>query len=137
MSFTGKINNFAKLCVICDKINIEDHYELCKLCLMNQRINLRNDFINWTSGNEKVDSFIQQMQLNIGYITDIVLEWVPYNQFIDIKEIRKNKLFIVYLAKWKDGPLEYNKDIKKCKRNPNKAIELKCFYNINEFLNEV
>lgn len=34
----------------------------------------------------------------INYFADTVLEWIPYNQFIDIKEIRKNGLFILYLA---------------------------------------
>ncbi|GBC28024.2 kinase-like domain-containing protein [Rhizophagus irregularis DAOM 181602=DAOM 197198] len=43
----------------------------------------------WTSGNGKIDYFIQEMQLKInghGY-DDIVFEWIPYSQFNDIKEI--------------------------------------------------
>jgi hypothetical protein len=60
------------------------------------------------------------MQLNIKDLTDPVLEWIPYNQFIDIKEIRKDAFAIFYSAKWEDGPLEYKKDTKKHERNPNK-----------------
>ncbi|PKY32422.1 hypothetical protein RhiirB3_450595 [Rhizophagus irregularis] len=152
MSFTDKINYFGKLCESCGKtnINIRDRFsKWCKLCQINQIISLRNNFINWTSGNEEIDSFIRQKQTSIIEPTDTLLEWIPYNQFIDIKEIEevgKNKLFILYSAKWKNGPLEYNENTKKCKRNPNKAIILKCFNNIqdankflkflDEFLNE-
>ncbi|GET63876.1 hypothetical protein RhiirA5_436395 [Rhizophagus irregularis] len=34
-------------------------------------------------------NYIQQMQLNIDDPSDILFEWIPYNQFNDIKEIRK------------------------------------------------
>jgi hypothetical protein len=60
------------------------------------------------------------MQLNIKDLTDPILEWIPYNQFIDIKEIGKDAFSIFYSAKWEDGPLEYKKDTKKHERNPNK-----------------
>jgi hypothetical protein len=33
-------------------------YEWCKPCLLNY---LKNNFINWTSGNKKIDKFIQEM----------------------------------------------------------------------------
>ncbi|EXX50157.1 hypothetical protein RirG_273570 [Rhizophagus irregularis DAOM 197198w] len=107
MSFTDKINYFGKLCESCGKtkINIRDRFsKWCKLCQINQIISLRNNLINWTSGNEEIDSFIRQKQSSIIKPTDTVLEWIPYNQFIDIKEIEevgKNKLFIFSkMEKW-------------------------------------
>ncbi|CAB5396514.1 unnamed protein product [Rhizophagus irregularis] len=45
------------------------------------------------------------MQLKINDYDDIVLEWIPYNQFNEIKETGKNGLITVYSAIWKDGPL--------------------------------
>ena len=35
----------------------------------------------WISGNEKIDDFIQERQLKTSNYDDIVLEWIPYNQF--------------------------------------------------------
>ena len=49
---------------------------------------IQNNF-TWTSGNEKIDNFIQDMQLNIKSYNDIAFEWIPYNQLSNIKEISK------------------------------------------------
>ncbi|CAG8656237.1 18690_t:CDS:2, partial [Acaulospora morrowiae] len=36
---------------------------------------------------------------------DYILEWIPFEQFYDIREIDKGAFSIVYLAYWMDGPL--------------------------------
>ena len=101
---------------------------------------LKGNFTNWTSGNEKIDNFIQEMQLNIDHFDDIILEWIPYNQFNDIKEIGTDSFATVYSAIWKDGPLKYiYKELKYIRES--KKIVFKCLpnsqNNINELLNEV
>ena len=45
------------------------------------------------------------MQLKINDYKDIIFEWIPYNQFININE-GKDKFS---LATWKSGPLLWNK----------------------------
>jgi hypothetical protein len=119
-------------CKKCDK----KYYTWCVSCQIND---LKNNFRNWTSGNENIDNFIQEMQLNIYYDNDIIVEWIPYDQFNNIKKINKDDFAIVYSAIWKDGPLDDNK--KKKKRINNKKVALKCLYDspnsIDEFLNEV
>src|SRR6185437_9948257 len=65
--------------------NIENRW--CKLCQMDY---LKNNFTNWSSGNEKIDNYIQEMQLKIDHHYDTILKWIPYNQFDNIKEINKN-----------------------------------------------
>src|SRR5688572_20099204 len=90
-------------CEKCGKIYTNVYNKWCKLCQIN---NLKKNFTNWTSGNEKIDDFIQEMQLRINDKWDIVFEWIPYNQFNDIKETGKG------LAVWKDGPLNYDIDNK-------------------------
>src|SRR5204862_436844 len=80
----------------------------CKPC---QIYNLKTT--NLTSGNEKIDNFIQEMQLKINEYSDIVVEWIPYNQFSDIKEIGRGGFATVYSAIWKDGPLKYDKEKEK------------------------
>src|SRR2546423_6668208 len=60
-----------------------------------------------TNGNEKIDKLVQEMQLKINSRYDIIFEWIPYNQFDNIKEIGKGDVATVYSAIWKDGPLNY------------------------------
>ena len=116
--------------------NIENRW--CKLCQMDY---LKNNFTNWTSGNEKVDNYIQEKQLKISDYYYTILEWIPYNQFDNIKEINKNDFSAVFSAIWKDSPLEYNSYKKLYKRNlknQNQIVSLKCFEDITvEFFNEV
>jgi serine/threonine protein kinase len=82
------------------------------------------------------------MQLKINHPSDIVFEWIPFNQFINIKEIGKGGFATVYSAIWKDGPLCYdNNKYGYTWNNQNKEVALKCLYNsqniTSEFLNEV
>ncbi|EXX74255.1 kinase-like domain-containing protein [Rhizophagus irregularis DAOM 181602=DAOM 197198] len=98
---------------------------------------LKNDFADWTSGNEKIDDFIKKMQLKLNEYGDMIFEWIPYNKFIDVKEI-ENSVFAT--AIWKDGPLYYSKIRRNYKRESDEKILLKYLYNsqnINHaFLNE-
>uniref|UniRef100_U9UQK4 Protein kinase domain-containing protein n=1 Tax=Rhizophagus irregularis (strain DAOM 181602 / DAOM 197198 / MUCL 43194) TaxID=747089 RepID=U9UQK4_RHIID len=104
------------------------------ILVQNNSINL----INWISGNEKINEFIQEMQLKTNNL-DIVFEWIPYNQFNEINETGKNGFMTVYSAIWKDGPLNYQYG--RYKRDPNKEISLKCLHNsqdpVESLINEV
>jgi hypothetical protein len=81
------------------------------------------------------------MQLKVNKYKDTILEWIPYNQFDEIREIGKNDSDTIYLALWKDGPLSYNKQYCNYTRNSKKEVALKCLHNsqnIIEFaINEV
>src|SRR2546421_617910 len=119
---------------------ISGTYKWCKPCQID---NLKGNFTNWTSGNEKIDVCIQEMQLIIE-LGDIVVEWIPYNRFSDIKEIGRGGFATVYSAIWKDGPLYYNSDIQEYTRDldySNYEVALKYLHNsqniTNELLNEV
>ena len=124
-------------CSKCGEIYTDVNYKWCKPCQID---NLKGNFTNWTSGNEKIDNFIQEMQLKIEDGDEIIFEWIPYNQFNDIEEIGRGGFATVYSANWKDGPLEYNEEYKYI-RNSNKKVALKCLHNsqniTNELLNEV
>ena len=101
-------------------------HKWCKPCQIN---GLEENFKIWTSKNEKIDNFIQEMQLKVNHYDDIVCEWIPYNQFIDIKEISRDNFAKVSSAIWKDGPLYYDYCRKGYTRNQNEKIILKCLYN--------
>ena len=92
----------------------------------------------YCSGSKKIDNLIHEMWLKITSKNDIIFEWIPYNQFNIIEEIREGGIATVYSAIWKDGPL-YNNE--KYRRNKNKEVTLKCLYNsqniTNELLNKV
>lgn len=96
----------------------------------------KNFLTNWTSGNKVIDDFVQEMQLKINDYSAIVFEWIPYNQFNDIKEIGKGCLDT---AIWKDGSLYYDNKNKEYARKSGIKVALKCLQNITveEFLNKV
>uniref|UniRef100_U9TZ46 Protein kinase domain-containing protein n=1 Tax=Rhizophagus irregularis (strain DAOM 181602 / DAOM 197198 / MUCL 43194) TaxID=747089 RepID=U9TZ46_RHIID len=123
-------------CNKCTNKYVNTEYKWCEAC---QKSYLKKKFTNWTSDNKQIDRLIQVMQLKINDVKDIIFEWIPYNQFSDIKEIGKGGFARVYSAKWKDGPLYWNK--KKYTRDSNKTVALKCLNNSqnisNKFLNEV
>ncbi|CAB5377499.1 unnamed protein product [Rhizophagus irregularis] len=92
---------------------------------------LKNRFIYWTSGNKKIDNFIQERQLNINSYKDVVVfEWIPYNQFNEIEETGKNSSITVYSAIWRDGPLCNKYWYHDYRRISNKEVALKCFHNL-------
>ncbi|GET53141.1 kinase-like domain-containing protein [Rhizophagus irregularis DAOM 181602=DAOM 197198] len=100
----------------------------CKRCQINY---LKENFTNWSSGNEKIDNFIQKRQSEINDPYETVLEWIPYNQFHDIN---------LFTANWKDGPLYWDRYIRKYNKKSNEVVHLKYLYNfhdIDEILNEV
>jgi hypothetical protein len=102
----------------------------------NDYILVQNNFINWTSGNKIIDNLIQEMLSN-----NTIFEWIPYNQFNEIKETGKNNSIIVYSAIWKNGPLSYSNKYNKYKRYSNKEVTLKCLQDsqnaIELLINEV
>ncbi|RIA94418.1 kinase-like domain-containing protein [Glomus cerebriforme] len=130
------LNNeyFEIYCVICYKIYTNRKYKWCKLCQIND---LRENFTNWTSGNNNIDNFIHEMQLKINRPTNLIFEWIPYDQFSDIKEKYKNNFTTVCLATWKNGPLDYNFDEKKYTRDSNKIVALKYLHKSQNIVNEL
>jgi len=103
--------------------------EYCEKC-SKQYANIYNKWCscqnNW-NGNKKIDDLIQEIQLKFDKFNNVVVEWIPYNQFINIIETAKdnNNTAIIYSAIWNDGPLEYDTNAQKYKRDPNKKVALK------------
>ncbi|GBC03197.1 hypothetical protein RclHR1_05000010 [Rhizophagus clarus] len=125
-------------CEKCDEIYNDDKYILYKWCVSCQISNLNK---NWTSGNERIDNFIQEVQSDINDYYDVIFEWVPYDQFSDIKKIGRGGFATIYSAIWKDGPLIYKEKKHEYKRNSNEKVALKCLDNSqnisDKFLNEI
>ncbi|EXX57678.1 Ypk2p [Rhizophagus irregularis DAOM 197198w] len=75
--------------------------DLCEKC--DGICEFHKKFINWTSGNNNIDKFIQDTQLLAHYDLGEALEWIPYDRFYDIKYIAKGGYGKVYKAIWNDG----------------------------------
>ena len=64
----------------------------------------------WTSENLKIDKFIKDTIYDARKEDNpIFLEWIPFNRFIDIKQIGKGAFSKVYSAIWIDGKSRYSK----------------------------
>ncbi|GBC01959.1 hypothetical protein RclHR1_00440025 [Rhizophagus clarus] len=111
-------------CKKCDEKYISKYGAKYGSCQID---NLKQNFTNWTSGSKKLDDLIQGMQLEINELDDMIFEWIPYNQFNDIKEISKEAFDNdkVYSAIWKDGPLEYDKYNNEYARNHQNTKDIK------------
>jgi hypothetical protein len=119
----------------CEKCGERYSKKWCKQCQIN---NFKNNFKNWTSGNEKIDNFVQEMQLEIDSHEDSVFEWISYNQLNNVKEICKVDLNTVYSAMWIDGPLKYDGSKNEYTRNQkNEEVTLRSKIITDELLNNV
>jgi hypothetical protein len=109
------------------------------------------NFINWTSGNNDIDKFIQSTQLSAHNKVSDALEWIPYNRFYDIKYIAGGESNKMYRANWIDGCIvmmeswyqsswdDYNQNWKRGK--PNIFVIMKILNNptsiTSEFIDKV
>jgi hypothetical protein len=100
-----------------------------------------------------MSDLIQEMRLNINHNVheygseNIIFEWIPYDHFVDIKEIGKGGFSTVYSAIWKDGLLYYSSSDSlynkqsSWKRKAITKVALKCLHNsqnsLDEFINKV
>ena len=116
-------------------------HEKCEQCnSMCIAIRFQQNFKHWTSGNNYIDKFIQDVQLLGHYYVKNALEWIPYDRFYNIKYITKGGFDKVYRANWIDGYVWYwNKNWKR--KDQNMFVILKSLSNpiniTSEFMNEV
>ena len=85
------------LCPECNQPNTENDW--CKECYSKK---FQQNFGNWTSGNDHIDKFIQESQLNARNVFEL-LEWIPYNRLRSIKFLAQGGFSTVYEAVWLDG----------------------------------
>src|SRR5438067_4861556 len=97
---TLRVTSEYGLCPECNKPNTD--YEWCNQCNAKR---FQQDFPNWTSGNNYIDNFIQEIQLNAQNRYE-VLEWIPYNRLTNIKYLAKGGFSTVYKARRLDGYID-------------------------------
>ncbi|RHZ85681.1 hypothetical protein Glove_63g25 [Diversispora epigaea] len=92
-------NNISRyeMCKECDWINAQKNW--CSRCNAKH---FQSEFDKWTSGNIKIDKFIQQMQ-HIAEKYGDVIEWIPFDRLENVEYLARGGFGIVYKAKWIDG----------------------------------
>jgi hypothetical protein len=114
-----------RLCDNCFKECLATLY--CEYCV---RTHLKNNFSNWTSGNNEVDSLIQECQMKSLY-PDQIIEWIPYNNLQDINYLTKGGCSEIYSAIWIDGSYnEWNSKEQQLKRSGTFKVILKKLENV-------
>ncbi|CAB5347414.1 unnamed protein product [Rhizophagus irregularis] len=125
---------------ICKKCGqSRSHYRWCQSCERNQ---CKENFSNWTSGNEIIDEFLQSSQLN-STRPQTFLEWIPFERLENIKyldeEFYKPTRSTIYSAIWIDGPrILWNEENEQYERS--KIQVLIKMYNkdqVNKIINEL
>jgi hypothetical protein len=116
--------------------------------LINPRLEIHNrlkiaDFVDNIKNNAKFccPDYLLDDIFNNG-TAEILMEWIPYSQFTNVKEIAKGGFGIIYQATWLDGSINNKNDYSNLKvRRNNETVILKKFKNSRGiskyFLNEV
>ncbi|EXX59642.1 Ypk2p [Rhizophagus irregularis DAOM 197198w] len=129
-------------CPECNKRRkpLDESHQICHVCY-----NVKVAYKYGSSGNRIIDDFIRYTQINLVNKRG-KMEYVPYEQFINIKFIAEGGFSKIYKATWIDGPVNtYNnkegfrfknytvvlKKINDSKNITSKELnELKVFYDI-------
>src|SRR6266542_1137313 len=89
-----------RICENCQEECLATLY--CEHCVRNYLI---ANFSNWTSGNDDVDNLIQKCQMET-FCPNTIIEWIPYNNFQNIKYLTKGGCSEIYTAEWIGGSYE-------------------------------
>src|SRR6266542_756858 len=88
-----------KECDKCQTTRYSNKY--CEQCIS---LHLQSLFNTWTSGNEIIDDFIHQCQIQSS-LPKTILEWIPFDQFYNVKKLTEGGFSTIYTATWTRGYL--------------------------------
>ena len=123
-------------CSECNKKRtpLDESHQICHVCYKTKTV-----YKQKLSGNKFIDDFVKHTQIN--YVKQVgKMEFVPHDQFKNIKFIAEGGFSKIYKATWTDGPVtSYNR--KNNIRSPNYTVVLKKLNNSKNItskeLNEV
>ena len=94
----------------------------CEYCVRNY---LKDNFSNWTSGNNDIDNLIQECQIRT-LLPNAVVEWIPYNNLQNIEYLTKGGFSEIYTAGWIGGKYkEWNSEKQQLTRFGDQKVVLK------------
>ena len=86
-----------KECNKCRLTRYSDRF--CENCIS---LHLQELFNTWTSGNDIIDNFIQKCQ-KLSSLPNYIMEWIPFDQFENVKYLTKGGFGSIYTATWTKG----------------------------------
>jgi hypothetical protein len=99
----------------------------CEYCVRNY---LKDNFSNWTSGNDSIDNLLQKCQLET-ISPEKVIEWIPYDNLQNIEYLTKGGFSKIYTAEWIEGECyEWDSKEKKIIRFGKQKVILKTLENV-------
>ncbi|GES90834.1 kinase-like domain-containing protein [Rhizophagus clarus] len=114
-----------RICENCQDECFATYY--CEHCVRNY---LKENFSNWTSGNNDIDDLIQKCQIET-FRPDRIIEWIPYNNLQNVEYLTKGGYSEIYTATWIDGNYdEWDSKEKQLKRSRNLWVILKELENV-------
>jgi hypothetical protein len=113
---------------ICENCNQECLAILyCEYCVRNY---LKENFKNWTSGNDDIDNLIQKCQKET-HDPNFVVQWIPFNNLENIKYLTKGGFSEIYTASWINGYYEeWDSHTQQLKRSKTFDVILKKLENV-------
>ena len=108
---------------------VSDDKIFCEGCIS---LHLHSLFNTWTSGNEIIDDFIHQCQI-LSSLPTHILEWIPFDQFKDVKKLTEGGFSSIYTATWTKGSIDdYDENKKEFSYFENQYVVLKSLNNSND-----
>jgi hypothetical protein len=118
-------NGTKRFCENCKQECLATLY--CEYCVRNY---LKENFSNWTSGNDDIDNLIQKCQMN-SLAPENIVEWIPYNNLKNIKYLTKGGFSKIYTADWINGLYnEWDYEKQQLKRLGTHEVVLKRLENV-------
>ncbi|RGB34617.1 kinase-like domain-containing protein [Rhizophagus diaphanus] len=113
---------------ICESCNQECLATLhCEHCVRNY---LKANFSNWTSGNDNIDNLIRECQMK-AVSPRLIPDWIPYNNFQNIKYLTKDGCSEIYTATWINGRYdEWDSKEQRLERHGRQDVVLKKLENV-------
>ena len=98
-------------------------------------------FNTWTSGNKIIDDFIHKCQI-LSSLPTHILEWIPFDQFKNVKKLTEGGFSSIYTAIWTRGTIvDYDENRREFTYFGPERVVLKSLNNSNNagkaFFNEV
>jgi hypothetical protein len=114
-----------RVCENCNQKCLATLY--CEYCVRNY---LKQNFSNWTSGNDDIDNLVKACQMK-SLEPDSIVEWIPYNNFENIKYLTKGGCSEIYTAEWISGTYyEWDSKEQQLKRFGRQNVILKRLENV-------
>src|SRR6266542_6880715 len=112
------LNQKFGLCSDCNQPKTKHYW--CRNC--NTKV-FQQGFSKWTSGNEHIDRFIKDAQLEARNKHG-VMEWIPYNRLRNIQYLASGGFSTIYKAIWLDGPIQKWSNVNKQWKRYSTSLEI-------------